>query len=125
MPDLEHELREDRALRNAAKQLLKADISYLKGDMASKGIGGRIAGRAKDGAADIGEELVDFANENRAQVGTGIAVALLAFVGWLFRDRLADAIYEIVHEQTAFEKASEKASDAAEQLADEARSLVD
>lgn len=125
MADLEQDLREDRALRNAAKKLLKVDLAFLKGDMAAKGIGGRIADRAKDGAADIAEGAADYASENRLKVGTGIVVGLAAFVGWLFRDRLADAIYDIVHEKSTLEKAKDKVTETAEQLAEDARSLVD
>jgi len=125
MADLEHDLREDRALRNAAKKLVKADFAFLKGDMAAKGIGGRIADRAKDGAADIAENTADYANENRVKVGTGIAVAALAFAGWIFRDRLSDAIYDLVHQKGTVEKVKDKVAETAEQLAEDARSLIE
>lgn len=121
MPDLQHQLREDRALRNAAKRLVKADVAFVKGDVAQKGIGSRIAGRAKEGAAGMAENTADYADENRAIVGTGVAIAIAAVVGWIFRDRLADAVYDLFHEKGPFEKAADKA----EQLADKARSLVD
>lgn len=121
MADLEHDLREDRALRNAAKQLVKADISFLKGDMVQKGLGARAVDRAKDGAADIAENTVEYASENRLQVGTGIALAIVAFAGWIFRDRLSDAVYGLFHEKGPLEKAADKA----EQLAEDARSLLD
>ncbi|WP_120078510.1 hypothetical protein [Aurantiacibacter odishensis] len=121
MADLEHQLQQDRALRNAAKRLVKADFGFVKGDMAQKGLGGRIAGRAKDGAADIAESTADYASEHRLQVGTGIAVAVAAFAGWIFRDRLADAVYNLFHEKGLMEQAADKA----EQLAEDARSLFD
>lgn len=92
MADLEQQLREDRALRNAAKRLVTSSISHVKDDMAQKGLAARLLDRAKDGAAEIAENSVDLAAKNRAQVGTGIAFGLLAFVGWMFRDNIADAI---------------------------------
>lgn len=121
MADLERELQEDLMLRNAAKRLVKADIGYLKGDMAEKGVGGRVADRAKDGAADIAENAADYADTHRAQVGTGIAVAIVALLGWIFRDRLADAVYDMLHEKGLLERTADKA----EQLAEDARSLLD
>ncbi|GAA5050349.1 hypothetical protein GCM10023208_09240 [Erythrobacter westpacificensis] len=121
MADIEQQLHEDRALRNAAKRLVKADLGFVKGDMAEKGIGGRIAGRAKDGAADIAENTADYAGEHRLQVGTGFFIAAAAFAGWIFRDRLADAVYNLFHEKGPLEEAAEKA----EQLAEDARSLFE
>lgn len=121
MADLENQLEQDRALRNAAKRLVKSDLGFVKGDMARKGIGGRIVGRAKDGAAGIAENTADYASENRVQVGTGIALAAAAFAGWIFRDRLADAVYDLFHDKGPLEEAAEKA----EQLAEDARSWFD
>lgn len=121
MADLESDLRQDRALRNAAKRLVKADLGFLKGDVAEKGLGGRIADRAKDGAAGIAESAADFAGENKLQVGTGLVVAAAAFAGWIFRDRLGDAIYDLFHSKGPLEEAAERV----EQLAEDARSLID
>lgn len=121
MADLERELKEDLMLRNAAKRLVKADLGFLKGDMAQKGLGSRVADRARDGAADIAENATDYADTHRVQVGTGIAVALAALLGWIFRDRLADAVYDMLHEKGLLERTADKA----EQLAEDARSLLD
>ncbi|WP_338244754.1 hypothetical protein [Aurantiacibacter hainanensis] len=121
MADLERELKEDLMLRNAAKRLVKADLAFLKGDMAQKSLGGRVADRAKDGAADMAENAADYADTHRVQVGTGVAVAIAAIAAWIFRDRLADAVYDMLHEKSLLEKGAERA----EQLAEDARSLID
>ncbi len=109
MADIEQQLREDRALRDAAKRLVTAGIDHVKGDMAEKGVGSRLFERVKDGAAEMAESSADYASSNRSQVGTGIAFGLLAFVGWLFRDQLADAI------NAALEEAGELESESAAQ----------
>lgn len=121
MANLEQDLREDRMLRDAAKRLVKADIGFLKGDMAEKGIGARIADRAKDGAAEMADDAAHYAGTYRTEVGTGVVVAILAILGWIFRDRLADAVYSMFHEQGPLEEAAEKA----EQVAKDARSFFD
>jgi hypothetical protein len=121
MADLEQQLQEDRTLRDAAKGLLKSDLGFVKNGMAQKGLGARVASRAKDGAAEIAENTAGFADDHRAQIGTGIAVAALAVAGWLFRDQLADAIYDLLHDKGLLEEAADKA----EQLTEDARSLVD
>lgn len=124
MADLEQQLHEDRLMRDAAKRLVKSDIAYLKGDMAEKGIGGRAADRAKDGAADLAENAADYADAHRAQVGTGIAVAVLAIIAWIFRDRIADAIHDMFHDESDWEQASDDLSEMAEHIAADTRSFV-
>lgn len=98
MADLEQQLREDRALRNAARRLVTSGLEHVKGDVAEKGFGARLLDRAKDGAAEIAENSADLAANNRAQVSTGLALGALAFVGWMFRDQLADAINAALEE---------------------------
>ncbi len=121
MADLQQQLHEDRMLRDAAKRMVKSDMRFVKGDVASRGLGARFADRAKDGAAEFADRTGSYADTHRAQVGTGIAVAAVAFFGWIFREELSDAVYNLFHEKGVFEKASDKA----EQLAKDARSLFD
>lgn len=96
MADIEQQMREDRALRNAAKQLVSNGIGHIKGDMSQKGLGARILGRAKDGAAEIADNSSDFAKSNSLKVGGGIALGILALGGWMFRDQIADAIANLM-----------------------------
>lgn len=125
MADLEQQLLEDRALRNAAKNLVSNDLGHLKNGMGQKGLGNRVASRAKDGAADIAEKSADFADSHRGQLGAGIALAVVGVVGWLFRDQLADLISDLIDDKGPLEEAAETLEQKAEQLLDDARSLVD
>ncbi|MFB0611361.1 hypothetical protein [Aurantiacibacter poecillastricola] len=124
MADLEYQLHEDRVLRDAAKRLVKADIAFVKGDMSQKGLGGRMADRAKDGAADIAENAAEYADTHRTEVGTGLAVGILALIAWIFRDRLADAVYAMFHDKSALEEAADRAAEMAEHITDDARSFL-
>ncbi|MWV28072.1 hypothetical protein [Aurantiacibacter rhizosphaerae] len=121
MTDLQTQMHEDRMLRDAAKRMVKSDVAYVKGDMSCKGLGGRFVDRIKDGASELSDNTHEYADTHRAQVGTGIAVAVAAFFGWKYREQLADAVYDLFHEKTPVEKVSEKA----EQLARDARSYFD
>ncbi|MEL1250351.1 hypothetical protein [Aurantiacibacter gilvus] len=98
MADPEQQLREDRALRNDAKGLVKNSIDNVKGDMAQRGFGARVASRAKDGAAQIADDSADFVRSHGNQLGTGLVFGALALVGWMFRGQIADAIYELVNQ---------------------------
>ena len=71
----ETRLREDRILRNAALELVKADIDHIKQDYSAKSVGSRLATRMSDGAADVYEEAVETAADNR-----GVLIALIAAV---------------------------------------------
>ena len=94
MSRLEREFRQDRALRNTAKRLLKNDWRAVRGDMGERGVGQRMLDRAEEGVEDIAQEFADYARANPAKVGTGVVVALAAFAGWLFRDTIADKARE-------------------------------
>ncbi|APE28669.1 hypothetical protein [Aurantiacibacter gangjinensis] len=122
MADLERQLRHDRTLRNAAKRLVKFDIACVKGDVSDRGVGGRALDRAKDGAAGIAESTAEYADTHRTQVGIGIALAMIAAVAYLFRDRLADMIFGLFEKD---EEPLERAAKAAEQFADDVRSYFD
>ncbi|NVD43746.1 hypothetical protein [Qipengyuania atrilutea] len=79
---LEAQLREDKAMRDAAYTLVRTDIAHLKADWAEKGIGARTVDRLKDGASEVYEEAVDVASDHR-----GVLAALLAAVGlWFARN---------------------------------------
>lgn len=76
---LDLRLKEDRALRDAAAALVKADINHLRANLAGKGFGRRIADRLNDGAVSIFEETVELADNNRGVLATLIGAVLLWF----------------------------------------------
>lgn len=76
---LERQLVEDRALRDAALALVKADIAHLRTDMSAKGIGSRFADRMSEGAVDVFEEAVEVADNNRGVLATLVAAVLIWF----------------------------------------------
>ena len=55
---LERQLREDRALRNAARALFEADLAHLRASLAGKSISSRIAERIGEGASDVLDEAM-------------------------------------------------------------------
>ncbi len=79
MRDLDLKLKEDRALRDAAKALVTADIAILRADLAGKGFGERIVGRINEGAVDLFEEAVELADSNRGALATLVGAVLLWF----------------------------------------------
>ncbi len=80
MHDPDRQLQEDRALRDAARALVTAGIANLRADLASKGFGERIVDRMNEGAADIWEEAIELADDNRAGLTAVFAVMLLWFM---------------------------------------------
>ena len=101
----ERQMREDRALRDAALALVKADISHLKNDVSAKGVGARLATRMSDGATDVFEEAVEVADSNR-----GILTALLAAVVlWFARNPIMELFRDDEHNSDDQETFSEDA----------------
>ena len=81
-------MREDLALRNAARTLFQADVEHVKQDLSARGIADRVTDRLTDGAMDVFEEAAEVADNNR-----GILVTLLAAVAiWFARHPLLAAL---------------------------------
>lgn len=96
MSKFERQMREDKLLRDAAQELVKANVERVKGDLEERGLGQRALGRAKDGAA----ELFDRAKENGGATA-GIATVLLGAIGiWLAREPLLEMLNAPGHEPT-------------------------
>ena len=75
------QMEEDRALRDAARALVRNDVDHLKGDVEEKGIGARIASSALLGVGDVfseGKELV----EKHKPASYGVGALLAMALGW-------------------------------------------
>ena len=77
----EAHLAEDKALRDAALAVFQADLKFIRQDLDTRGIGGRIADRLGDATLDMVDEAADYAEGNKGQV----AAALAAIVLWFAR----------------------------------------
>ena len=87
--DLAMRLSEDRALRDSAKALVKADLAHVKADLSGKSVQSRVSDRVSEGALDLFEEGKVLATENKEVLaGLGGALVLLLagvpLVRWLF-----------------------------------------
>ena len=84
----QRQMREDLALRNAAKALFLADVEHVKQDLSAKGITDRVTDRLTEGAIDVFEEASEVADNNR-----GILVTLvLAIAVWFARNPILAAL---------------------------------
>ncbi|WP_156169914.1 hypothetical protein [Aurantiacibacter luteus] len=81
-------------MRDAAKRLVEADWRNLRGGYAERGLGERLVDRLSEGANDLAGDTRDFAEDHPATIGTGVAVAIAAAVGWMFRDEISDKLQE-------------------------------
>lgn len=86
---LEKQLREDRAMRDEALALVKADYAHLKSDYSNKGIGARTSEKLKGGATDIYGEAIDMASAHKGM----IAAFAAALVVWLARHPLGSLLF--------------------------------
>lgn len=77
--DLERQIREDRAMRDQALALVKADIAHLKSDYAQKGIKERATDKIKGGADGIYSEAVEVASDHRGIIAAFVAALVLWF----------------------------------------------
>ncbi len=76
---LDRQLAQDRALRDAALELVKADFTHVRTDLSAQGLATRFAARISEGAIDLYEEAVETADNNRGVLMTLIAAVVLWF----------------------------------------------
>ena len=79
MSELESRLAEDKALRDAALALFKADLALIRADLDERGLGARVADRVGESAMDMLDEAVDYAEDNKGKVAAGVAAVVLWF----------------------------------------------
>lgn len=94
MSELDHRLAEDRALRDAALALFKADLAFIQNDLGEKGVGARLASRLGEGTKEMVDDAVDYAGSNK---GT-IAAIVAAIVVWFARGPIIDGITRLLGE---------------------------
>ena len=79
---------EDKALRDAAKDVFTADIAHAKVNLSGKGIATRIGGRIGDGAKDVVEVAKVHADDNRGI----LAIIIGALVLWFARSPIKEIL---------------------------------
>ncbi len=78
------QLQADRALRDSAKALVKADVAHVKSLLGGASLGKRAIARVSDGAS----EVLDHANE-AASSHRGVVIALFGAIAlWFARNPL-------------------------------------
>lgn len=88
MSNLEERFREDRALRDAARAVLMADLEHMKSSLSTKGVFSRVSSRIGDGAVDVFETAREQASDNRGIIAALIGAILL----WLGREPILDVL---------------------------------
>ncbi|TRD09916.1 hypothetical protein FGU71_12995 [Erythrobacter insulae] len=88
MSKLDRQFYEDRALRDAAREVIEADISHAKLSLSGKSIAGRVTERIGDGAKDVFEVAKTHGEDHR-----GIIAALIgAIILWFARGPILEAL---------------------------------
>jgi hypothetical protein len=100
MSKLDRQMAEDRALRDAALTLFKADLAFIRTDIREKGVGARLADRLGEGTRDMVDDAVDYAEANGGKVAAGA----LAVILWFARGPILDAIGRLLGSEEGAEE---------------------
>lgn len=93
MPNLAAQVMADRVARDAAKVQFEGHYHAFKADLASRGLGGRIADEAMEQAQAVFDEAIAVVEEHPAAVGG----TLVAIVIWFVRDPLMRLVHDLVN----------------------------
>lgn len=100
MPDMLQQLREDRALRNAARALIDADVEILKGDVNPKPKAQSLLDKTRDGV-----------NANKSTIGGVLVLLVAGALLYVFRDSLKELVAQLL-DQSEDEEQDEADNDA-------------
>jgi hypothetical protein len=93
MSDPARQLLEDRALRDAARNLVHSDVSFIR--ETARTLPARLADRVTGSARGAAEEAAVIADQNRTVLGAGLAAGTLGFAVWLFREPLQRGVVNL------------------------------
>lgn len=80
--------------RNAARAVFRSQLAQVRADLAARSIGGRVADRVGRTAADIADEAITVADENRAVIAGTIA----ALAAWFLRKPIIRGISAVIED---------------------------
>ena len=92
MDGLEHKLEQDRALRDAARHVVDADVAFLKGDVQERSVQKRAADGVSQTSATLAGRAMDYATANPIPVVGGLVALLLL----LFRGQILDLLIDLL-----------------------------
>lgn len=88
MKKLDPSFYEDRALRNAAREVFLTDLAHVRASLSGGGIASRMVDRVGEGAKDVLETAKDRADDN-----PGIIAALVgAILLWISREPIFELL---------------------------------
>ncbi|MBD2841913.1 hypothetical protein [Erythrobacter rubeus] len=88
MKDLDQNFYEDRALRDAAREVFLADLAHVRASLSGTGIAGRMVDRVGEGAKDVFQTAKENADDN-----PGIIAALIgAILLWISRGTIFEML---------------------------------
>jgi len=91
MSDIDRRLQEDKAMRDAAKRIVDADINLLRGDTRERSIGKRAAEGVTATSRTAADRALAYGKSNPLVVGGGIVASLL----FLFRHTILDMLGDL------------------------------
>lgn len=84
---LDQQLERDRALRDAAWNVVSDDVTWLQADLDHRSVTGRVLDKAGDKAKDLADQSLEAARRNKLALGAVAAGLAL----WLARRPITDA----------------------------------
>ena len=90
------QLLEDRALRDAARGLVRNDIAFIRESVSARSLPARLADRVSGGARDIVDEAAVIADEHRAVLRGALVMGALGLAAWVFRTQLVQGLDDLL-----------------------------
>lgn len=85
-------LLEDRAMRDAARELVNHQVAWFKAGAGEPGFASHVLETGKDYARTVADGAIDLAQEHRGKLSGGLAITALAAAAWIYREQLGELV---------------------------------
>lgn len=110
MSPTKRRLIEDRAMRDAAREVVNREVAWFKAGAGEPGFASHVLESGRDYAGTVAEGAMDLARDNRGKLSGGLALAAIGLAVWLYRGQLADLVTGIVDGLTGTDDEADDAS---------------
>ncbi|MXO71721.1 hypothetical protein [Alteraurantiacibacter buctensis] len=117
MSPMKRRLIEDRAMRDEARGVVRAQVAWFKAGAGEPGFANHVIATASDYAHTVADGAAEFVHDNKGKLSGGVAVAALGLAAFLFRDRLGDLVQGMIDGLTGDDETDGADEDGADETA--------
>lgn len=92
MSAMKRRLAEDRALRDAARNIFQRDVALIQADVEEQGLASRVLATGAEYMHVVADGAVDLIKDHRGRLSGGAALLAAGLAAWIYRHEIGDLV---------------------------------